>query len=304
MKTKNLTFLLALTLLFLFSGSVFADDFQDGRDAANRGDFKTAYKLLAPLAEQGVADAQNVLGFMYSKGKGVPQDYKEALKWTRLSAEQGYATAQMNLGSMYGKGDGVLQDNKEEGKWYRLAAEQGHASAQFRLGFMYAIGTGVPQDYKEAVKWFRLAADQGHAKAQGILGVSKAIEKMLEKIKRKMAENEFAEFKNIQKGGMTCTYRNPYTGEMKYQWYVNDDAKGFKVFMNGVLLNDTQGMKQKNGLKILYKKFLGPDNQVQLHEIGVDMSFFNGGKFYLDFVKTQSIHDSIGLSYQGDCQKS
>ena len=119
-----------------------------------------------------------------------------------------------------------------------------------------------------------------------------------------MAENEFTEFKNIQKGGMTCTYRNPYTGEMKYQWYVNDDAKGFKVFMNGVLLNDTQGIKQKNGLKILYKKFIGPDNQVQLHEIGVDMSFFNGGKFYLDFVKTQSIHDSIGLSYQGDCQKS
>ena len=118
-----------------------------------------------------------------------------------------------------------------------------------------------------------------------------------------MAENEFAEFKNIQKGGMTCTYRNPYTGEMKYQWYLNDDAKGFKVFMNGVLLNDTQGMKQKNGLKILYKKFLGPDNQVQLHEIGVDMSFFDGGKFHLYFVKTQSSHNSFGLSYQGDCQK-
>jgi len=30
MKTKPLTFLLSLTFLFLFSGSVFADDFQDG----------------------------------------------------------------------------------------------------------------------------------------------------------------------------------------------------------------------------------------------------------------------------------
>ena len=65
-KTKPLTF------LFLFSGSVFGGDLHDGRDAYKRKDYATAYKLLAPLAEQGVADAQNVLGFMYSKGKGVP----------------------------------------------------------------------------------------------------------------------------------------------------------------------------------------------------------------------------------------
>ena len=51
MKTKPLTFLLALTLLFLFSGSVFGDDLQDGRDAYKRKDYATAYKLLAPLAE-------------------------------------------------------------------------------------------------------------------------------------------------------------------------------------------------------------------------------------------------------------
>ena len=36
MKTKPLTFLLALTFLFLFSGSVFADDFQDATDAYER----------------------------------------------------------------------------------------------------------------------------------------------------------------------------------------------------------------------------------------------------------------------------
>jgi hypothetical protein len=108
---------------------------------------------------------------------------------------------------------------------------------------------------------------------------------------------------------------------MKYQWYVNEDAT--KVFMNGVLLNDTQGKKQnlpflnqelstvpfkriehyKNGLKILHEKFTAPDNQVRMHDIAIDMSFFNGGRFYLDFDKTQSSHNSFGLSYQGDCQK-
>ena len=49
---KPLTFLLALTFLFLFSSVVFGDDLQDGEDAAKRGDFKTAYKLWLPLAEQ------------------------------------------------------------------------------------------------------------------------------------------------------------------------------------------------------------------------------------------------------------
>ena len=56
MKTK-LTFLLALTFLFLFSGSVYGDDFQDGLDAHERKDYKTAYKLWLPLAEQGNAFA-------------------------------------------------------------------------------------------------------------------------------------------------------------------------------------------------------------------------------------------------------
>ena len=90
MKTKPLTFLLALTFLFLFSGSsvVFADDFQDGLDAYNRKDYKTAYKLFLPLAEQGYAPAQHNLGVMYDNGQGVPQDYKEAVRWYLKSAEK------------------------------------------------------------------------------------------------------------------------------------------------------------------------------------------------------------------------
>ena len=72
---KKLTFLLALTFLFLFSGSVSGDyvqDYQDGLDAHERKDYKTAYKLWLPLAEHGVALVQNNLGVMYDKGLGVP----------------------------------------------------------------------------------------------------------------------------------------------------------------------------------------------------------------------------------------
>jgi uncharacterized protein len=235
MKTKR-TFLLALTFLFLFSGSVYGDDFQNfydkffkkdgssreemglpendkdgssreemglpengkefkefydkffstdpnkskaasrnmalqiGMDAANRGDFKKAYSMLLPLAEQGLVQAQYNLGNMYSNGQGVPQDFKEAVRWFRLAAEQGFPQAQSNLGMMYDSGQGVPQDDKEAVKWWRLAAEQGIAQAQSNLGSMYAHGAGVPQDFKEAIKWHRLAAEQGEAIAQNELG--------------------------------------------------------------------------------------------------------------------------------------
>jgi len=64
MKTKPLTFLLALTFLFLFSGSVYGDDFQKGSDAYHRKDYKEALRLMLPLAEQGDASAQNWLGWL------------------------------------------------------------------------------------------------------------------------------------------------------------------------------------------------------------------------------------------------
>jgi TPR repeat protein len=45
----------------------------------------------------------------------------EAMKWYRLAAEQGYAEAQNNIGSMYKKGKGVLQDNVLVHIWYNIA---------------------------------------------------------------------------------------------------------------------------------------------------------------------------------------
>ena len=137
MKTKPLTFLLALTFLFLFSGSVYGDDFQDGKDAYERKDYKTAHKLFLPLAEEGDALAQFFLGMMYFNGQGVPQDYKEAVMLYRLSAEQGYASAQYNLGVMYSEGKGVPQDYKEAEKWWKLAAGQHDEQAQFILERMH-----------------------------------------------------------------------------------------------------------------------------------------------------------------------
>ena len=96
MKTKPLTFLLSLTFLFLFSGSVFGGNWEDGVHAYLKQDYKTAHRLWLPLAEQGDAKAQYNLGLMYEDGLGVPQDYVSAHMWWNLSGSNGYKDAVTN----------------------------------------------------------------------------------------------------------------------------------------------------------------------------------------------------------------
>jgi TPR repeat protein len=110
MKIKRLTFSLSLIFLFLFSGSVYGDDLDDGVDAAKKGDYKTAYKLWLPLAEQRNAIAQFNLGAMYDQGKGVFQNVMRAFNWYKLSAEQGYLKAQFKLGEIYREGEFVTRN--------------------------------------------------------------------------------------------------------------------------------------------------------------------------------------------------
>jgi hypothetical protein len=148
----------ALVLSLSLAAPVAAGPFEDGLAAYKRGDYATALRLLRPLANQGNAVAQRMLGVMYDLGQGVPQDYAEAMKWYLQGAEQGNVRAQTNLGVMYDGGRGVPEDYGEAMKWYRKAADQGDADAQNYLGVMHEHGHGVPPDYVQAYKWYDVAA--------------------------------------------------------------------------------------------------------------------------------------------------
>ena len=117
------------------------------------------FKATKIEAEQGDADAQWELGYMYAEGRGVEKNDKEAAKWFQKAAEQGDADAQYELGRLYAKGKGVEKNDKEAAKWFRKAAEQGRAKAQWELGQMYYEGKGVDQDYEKAMEWIRKAAE-------------------------------------------------------------------------------------------------------------------------------------------------
>ena len=90
------------------------------------GDGASTLEQFLPLANEGNAIAQNILGRIYVTGEDVAQDYAEAVKWFRLAAEQGHRGAMKTLSFLYWGGEGVARDYVEAYMWYSLAATLGN----------------------------------------------------------------------------------------------------------------------------------------------------------------------------------
>ena len=158
-----------------------------------------AFELYQKAAEQGHADAQYSLGYMYAYGECTAKDEEKALFWYRQAAAQGHEKAgrmatglgdrikspninvsrvaaqqrQVSSDEAYEKGknyyygrNGFKQSFADAVEWFRFAAESGHLWAQCYLGTCYMHGEGVSRDEKKAVKWYRRAADAGNDAAQ------------------------------------------------------------------------------------------------------------------------------------------
>ena len=69
----KIIFIGGVLALALF-GVAMAGPLEDGAAAFQRGDYATAMSFCRPLADQGNADAQALIGVMYEAGEGVPQD--------------------------------------------------------------------------------------------------------------------------------------------------------------------------------------------------------------------------------------
>jgi len=80
--------LLVASIGIVVSGTALALPLPEAEAAYERGDYKTAFTLWLPLAEQGSARAQLNIARMYEKGEFVAQDSAMALEWYRKAAEQ------------------------------------------------------------------------------------------------------------------------------------------------------------------------------------------------------------------------
>ena len=75
-------------------------------------------------------------------------------------AERGDPAAAARLGWLFSTGRGVPQNYSEAAKWFYRAATHGNADAQFALGMAYNKGQGVPRDYVLSYLWLNLSAAQ------------------------------------------------------------------------------------------------------------------------------------------------
>ncbi len=166
---------------------------EDAADAYGRGDYPTALRLLRPLAAQGDADAQVLLGLMYDSGLGTPQDYSEAAKWYRKAADLKSVHAYYMLAVMYGMGHGVPQDYAVSVLWLRQGAERADPRSQALLGLMYEFGRGVPLDYVQAYKWYSLAVAGPESQAWFHDGFIE----MLDRVTAKMTSDQVAQAKKL-----------------------------------------------------------------------------------------------------------
>jgi len=149
--------LCALTILIGASLSRGAD-LASAKAAYQKRDYATAFKELTPLAKQGNAEAEVLLGRMYLMGYGVLKDEGEAYRWFEAAAVQGNADGEFFMGAP----SVMRHQNVPQGlKLLRLSAEQGNQDAQLLLGKTYLEGLGneLPRDPVQAEMWLRLAAN-------------------------------------------------------------------------------------------------------------------------------------------------
>jgi TPR repeat protein len=132
--------------------------------------YARAFYWYQQAALHGHADAQASLGYLFQTGLGVEKNLADAKFWYEKALVQEHPIAQSNLAYMYLKGEGVARDDARAFKLYAAAAEQGNAQAQNNLGSMYQRGQGVPADQARALALFREAAGQGSPHGQTNLG--------------------------------------------------------------------------------------------------------------------------------------
>ncbi|HIF73701.1 MAG TPA: sel1 repeat family protein [Porticoccaceae bacterium] len=161
-----------ITFVVLFSNLVTSQanaDYEDGVNAAFKGDFDIAFHEFSIAAEEGLDLAQFNLAILYFTGQGVKQDLEQAFNWTLAAAEQGHVNAQFNLASLYFEGQGVSKNLTMAVEWYEFAGQGGHANAAYALAKMFQRGDAVRRNPVEAHAWASMAAYNNHADGDALI---------------------------------------------------------------------------------------------------------------------------------------
>lgn len=97
-------------------------DMQTARDAFTNGQFAKAVENLTPAANAGNAEAEFLLGNIYSLGLGHPQNVTRGFEYYLRAATKGHPAAQLRLSRAFEAGNSTAQDHIRALVWAELAA--------------------------------------------------------------------------------------------------------------------------------------------------------------------------------------
>lgn len=158
-------FILVFLLVVSFSGAARAD-FDAGRAAYNKKEWREAILHLRPLAERGDDRAMILLGNMYKEGYGVIRDDKEAFElYQRAALGHNNTEAMVAMASMYTSGLGVPRSVTTAKKIFERAALLGDQTGAFFYASILFRGNNHPADdlkpdLEGAYKWLKITGKQ------------------------------------------------------------------------------------------------------------------------------------------------
>lgn len=133
---RSLPLLLLVALLWLAPPAAGAT-LEEGWDAYTAGDYGRAIEIFEPLAEAGAAEANYALGLIHANGLGVDRDDAVGAGYVADAASAGYSPAQDLLGYMYDFGLGLPINHDLAEYWYQKAVDAGEINAMNNLAYSW-----------------------------------------------------------------------------------------------------------------------------------------------------------------------
>lgn len=114
---------------------------RQGVDAAQRGDYATARRVLGPLALH--PHAAFILGIMEMNGYGGPVNHAEAARHFSYGAAHRHPGALFNLGYLHDRGWGVARSGATAQELYIATLNTGEPMAKNNLAYLWARQGGL-----------------------------------------------------------------------------------------------------------------------------------------------------------------
>ena len=109
--------------------------FNQAHEVYEKGDYRTAFQLFLPGAEDGNIDAMTRIAIMYTSGEGVICDYDKSIEWEKKAIASGSTSALLNIGITYR----IKGDIKLSRYWFEKSLDSGDGEAALQLAKLYMV---------------------------------------------------------------------------------------------------------------------------------------------------------------------